>query len=226
MHSGNRLGALEPKAIVDSEEAFAHQLAELDRQLKRSLDWMIPADMGGYLDAEDVAQEAYLEAFTRIRTFVPRGPNGFEAWVKTIATNKLLHAVERHRALKRGRGWVRVTNRRPSRGRALSDGLDALVAPGRSPSDAAVHQEELEELDRAVEGLPSHYRQTLRLVYMEQLPFKAAARQMQRTPSAMNNICVRARRRLMRSLGVAAFPNHGRSSSCRPKRGTPVHFGN
>ena len=226
MDSRNSSGDLVSKAVAGSEEAFTRLVAELDFRLRIFLDWRIPADMRGYLGVEDVAQEAYLEVSTRIHTFVPQGANGFEAWVKTIALNKLRQAIEKHRALKRGGGWVRVTQRLSRAGSATRDCLNSLVAPGKTPSDAASRREELRVLERAMKRLPSHYRQAVRLVYFERLTQEAAAERMQRTPSSINNICVKAKQFLKRNLVGDAFRYHGEPDSPPSNGYIVVHLRN
>jgi RNA polymerase sigma-70 factor (ECF subfamily) len=61
------------------------------------------AALGSPADAEDVAQEAFILAYTRLSTF--RGDASFKTWLLTIAWNQ---AINRRRALRWW--WTRTVN--------------------------------------------------------------------------------------------------------------------
>lgn len=55
------------------------------------------------VDAEDVAQDAFIKAFQNIGTYSKDAP--FGAWIKKIARNEALDAIDRMKAHKRGEGY-------------------------------------------------------------------------------------------------------------------------
>ena len=65
------------------------------------------AAVGVPSDADDVAQEAFLLAYTRLRSF--RGAASFKTWLLTIAWNQ---AINRRRA--NTRWWRRILPQEPS----------------------------------------------------------------------------------------------------------------
>lgn len=51
---------------------------------------------GNHQDAEDLAQESFVQAFGRIQTF--RGESAFATWLLRMAANCYLRALRKHRA--------------------------------------------------------------------------------------------------------------------------------
>jgi RNA polymerase sigma-70 factor (ECF subfamily) len=51
--------------------------------------------LGDPVDAEDAAQDAFLQAWRSLRTF--RGESGFSTWMYRIVTNRCLNQLERRR---------------------------------------------------------------------------------------------------------------------------------
>lgn len=87
-------------AIAGDNDALARLLAEFSPQLLARLKAKISPAFRAVLEADDVLQVTYLEAFQRIERFDPKGPGAFLAWITRIAENNLLDAV---RALDRGK---------------------------------------------------------------------------------------------------------------------------
>jgi len=98
-------------------------------------------------DAEDVMQEAFLKAFTRISTY--RGEVSFGAWLKRIVVNKSLD-------------FLRLRRERVS--------LDEVNEVEEIPEDdpgVIDHAYSADEIRRAIYALPEGYRLVLSLILLE-----------------------------------------------------------
>ena len=86
----------------------------------------------GCLDADDVLQVTYLEAFLRIGQLISREPAAFAAWLRTIAENNLRDAI---RQLGRGK---RANPRRRVRPPTLEESTVLLLERvARTPMTAS-----------------------------------------------------------------------------------------
>jgi RNA polymerase sigma-70 factor (ECF subfamily) len=110
-------------------------------------------------DAEEVAQEAFLRAWSRVRDF--RGDASFKTWLLTIAWRR---AMSRRRRLI---GWWR---------RAVPmDAIVAVAAPAGTP-DRALHGAELRvHIARAIEGLTPKLRDALLLAMAGEYSYEEIA---------------------------------------------------
>lgn len=110
-------------------------------------------------DAEDVVQEAYLRAFTAIDGFRSDG-NG-RAWILAIVRNTCLTWLQRNRL----KEVVTASNEElDMKAGALPDLEQTLILTSRG-----------DLVKKALEELPSHYRELLILREMEELSYKAIA---------------------------------------------------
>ena len=77
----------------------------------------------------------------------------------------------------------------------------ALVATQSSPSQQAVHREEVVVLADALHQLPPDYRQVLILRNLRELTFPEVARKMNRSVGAVQQLWMRALTQLREQLG-------------------------
>ena len=127
---------------------------------------------------EDIAQEVFLAAFVKLRTFDPNRSQ-FSTWLFTIARNKSINARKRKRPL------------------SLADVPER--ADGRSPA-AAAGGELFATLDEALLGLPLHQRTAFVLVEFEQLPYETVAQIEGVRVGTIKSRVNRARNRLKKAL--------------------------
>lgn len=128
-------------------------------------------------DAEDVAQQTFLQGFRELRSHRAEGP--FAAWLFAIARRTCLNHLraERRRA-------DRVAQVAPRVGPARPDEL-AAAAEGRGRL-----------WDIARNELPERQFTVLWLHYVESLPVAAIALVLERSPAAVKLLLHRGRRRL------------------------------
>ncbi len=103
---------------------------------------------------EDLAQEVFLAAYVKLRTFDP-DRSQFSTWLFTIARNKSINAAKRRKPL------------------YLADMPERT--DGESPEEAVAGGELLAALDEALLGLPVHQRTAFVLAEFERLPYETIA---------------------------------------------------
>ena len=140
--------------------------------------------------AEEVTQDAFVRAYTRLDLYDDRQP--FYPWLATIA--------------------VRLAqNRLRLQGRTLQrEGtpLEAAPEPATAPSSltALIAHERGHRLRRAVTALSSGERTAVMLYYRDDLPVREIARALGVTSGTIKTLLFRARRRLREHLGSTRAP--------------------
>jgi RNA polymerase sigma-70 factor (ECF subfamily) len=141
----DQTGALVRAAREGDEDAFS----ELVRREREALLMTASAMLSDRHEAEDVAQEACVEAFRGIASL--RDPERFRPWIARILTRI---AIRRRRSLRR---------RRP------------VVAPERVPDRSSPDHDRLDALVAEVRRLPDKYRIPLSLHYLTGLSYRDVA---------------------------------------------------
>ena len=142
-------------------------------------------------EAEEVAQEAFVEAYNRLREL--RDPHKVGGWLRRIVTNIAISQLRRRRQtvpfeetsgiLIDGR-WTKQNNRYelPS--------LDASIE----------RQAQTEKLDAAIRTLPPKYRRAVAMFYFEEISQGEIATHMKISIAAVKSMLFRARERLKKEL--------------------------
>lgn len=133
-------------------------------------------------DAEDAAQDAFLDAYRLLDTL--REPGAFPAW--------LLRIVRKH--------CDRRTRRAP-RTRATSEASIPPVAP-----DSEARLEAAETVSKGLGRLPEHERIVVALHHLGDLPLKDVAALLELKPETVRQRLARARRRLGEAEGAPELP--------------------
>jgi RNA polymerase sigma-70 factor, ECF subfamily len=110
--------------------------------------------VGSPADADDVAQEAFLLAYQRLRSF--RGDATFRTWMLTITWNQAMN----HRR-KFGRWWRRFVSVETEDGAPFETTRFASTAG--TPEEIAVRGQMLDAIRDAIRALPRPLRDTLLL---------------------------------------------------------------
>jgi RNA polymerase sigma-70 factor (ECF subfamily) len=171
-------------------DALSALLAEHGPRIATQLATQIQSVYRGLLDAEDVMQVSYLEAFLRIRQFTWRGPDSFAAWLSQIASNNLLDAIRELERQKRPPADRRIVTAGSDTGpNAL---LDRLGWTSTTPSRSVSNEELRERLSGTLDRLPRDYAAVLRMYDLEGgRPDEVAAR-MNRSVGAVHMLRARA----------------------------------
>jgi RNA polymerase sigma-70 factor (ECF subfamily) len=149
--------------------------------------------LGDAAEAEDVVQEAYVRAFAALDGF--RTDASLATWLTRIALNE---------------GLGRLRRRRPSVGLEVldspkeRDGMRVIPFPGSnsapSPEQAAARQEIRQVLERAIDGLPEHFRTVFVMRDVEGINVEETAAHLALRPETVRTRLHRARAQLRRTL--------------------------
>jgi len=154
----------------------------------------------GKADAADLVQETFLEAHKHISRFRGQSEIEFLSWLRTI----LAAVVSNH-----VRHYLGTQQRDARLEQALVVELDntsgvlqrGLMAADSTPSRQVANRETLLILANALEQLPDDYRQVIMLRHLEGLSFADVAERMNRTVASVQNLWVRALKRMKQSVG-------------------------
>ena len=135
----------------------------------------------GQVDPADLVQQTLLKAHERRRQFRGTSEAEFAAWLRAILAHHLVDAVRR---LGRGEG---------DRERSLEAALEHssarlgqwLAAEQSSPSQRAMHQEQLLGMAEALAQLPDDQRLALEMRHLQDLPVTEISRLMGRSPASV-----------------------------------------
>jgi RNA polymerase sigma-70 factor (ECF subfamily) len=157
---------------------------------------------GNPADAEDLAQDAFLQAYQRLSDF--RVGARFHPWIYTITLN-LCRSHLRRRALRK---WLPLG---PSRG---EEGPSEPALPDRSPDpeQELLGQEAEEGLQKAVQALPSKYREVFVLRQAQGLSYEDIANLLELPLGTVEVRLFRARRLLLKSLQALSLGPKGTGS--------------
>lgn len=143
-------------------------------------------------EAEDIVQESYVRAFTRLDTF--RGESSFSTWITRIALNEALGRVRRRRPVAPLAEFDALAAG-PDGGRVVMFPT-SLTLPG---AEAELGRSQVRELlELAVDELPAAFRIVFVLRDIEELSIEETARQLSLKPETVKTRLHRARR-LMRA---------------------------
>jgi RNA polymerase sigma-70 factor (ECF subfamily) len=134
--------------------------------------------LGNEAEAEDAAQETFLKAYTRLKTY--DSGRKFSSWLLAIASH---HCIDRLR----------------QRRFALS--LDELppwrwLSSSSRPEEIVIRSEERDGVHQLLDQLPPHYRAVVILRYWHDLSYQEIAEATETTESAVKSTLYRARRKL------------------------------
>ena len=165
-------GNIVHQCLSGNTEAFAL----LVEKYKARVFALVYAKVGGFEDAEDIAQDVFIEAYRRLSTL--RRWDNFYPWLYSIASNQCKNF---HRA----------------RGRRI-DTVSFDEHADNHQADMDAHTEKLrnEQIHEALASLPEIHRQVLVLRYMAGMRSKEIAQTLRVSPNTVNQRLMRARTQL------------------------------
>jgi RNA polymerase sigma-70 factor (ECF subfamily) len=148
------------------------------------------------VDPSDVVQEALLEASLKLSDYLRLRPLPFYPWLRRLAWEHLVKLRQRHLAAQK-----RSATREEPQPPALADEsalalAQRLVAPGSSPSNRLVQQEQRDRVRAALARLPESDQEVLVMRYLEQLSMSEIAEVLEIQEGAVKMRHTRALRRL------------------------------
>ncbi len=141
-------------------------------------------------DAEDVAQEVFVEIFRSVGRF--RGEAKLSTWIYRIAINKCLNHVRRKQRWKWQLSLESLAGSRRE---------GELAAPADTIPTAAVEKkQQLQRLWQAIDALPENQKKAYVLCRMEDLSYREVADIMGTTLPGVESLLQRARVNLQKKL--------------------------
>ncbi len=192
------------RAVAGHVEALESLLLDCHDRLLRSVRRGMANDLQGGFSAEDVVQDTFVDAFRSIGQVKARTHEAFYHWLRRVAHHRLLDAVKRCRAVKRGGGRRRVRAADADKPHSQATLLDLVEADGRTPSGSVARHEAAAALHVALAGLAPDHRRVLRLRYIEDRAVAEVAARMERTPQAVHMLSRRALDALRQAMGRAS----------------------
>ncbi len=182
------------RLLADARQTPGEGLGPLLELYRRYLHALARSRLGTQLqarmNASDVVQETFLEAYRDFPHF--RGTTEAELvrWLRQILLHKLGHVVEQQ---------LKARKRDARRDEPL-DAVAPPLSPGSSPSMQAQRHELSAVLTAQLGRLPPDYREVLVLRNLHELPFEEVARRMNRSSAAARALWLRALDHLRRVL--------------------------
>jgi RNA polymerase sigma-70 factor (ECF subfamily) len=176
--------------LLEAQRTALHRLAE--RQLQGRIAVRV--------DASDVIQQTFLEAYRSFAQFTGQGPRELAAWLRAILDNKVAATIRDHTLLqKRNLGREQSLDDSQGKGAPLKQEFDVGFS---TPSQKAIRGEEAERLSRALTTLPPNQREAVRLRHLEGWALADIAAHLGRSTAATAGLIKRGMHALRRQLQV------------------------
>jgi RNA polymerase sigma-70 factor (ECF subfamily) len=140
--------------------------------------------LGNATEAEDVAQETFVRAYTQLRTY--KEAHRFSTWLLSIASHLSIDQLRRRRFLALPLENVPF--------------LDWIADLGAGPEQAAVQGETSDEMQQLLQQIPLKYRSVLILRYWHDLSYEEIASALHLTPALVKARLHRARELVARQM--------------------------
>jgi RNA polymerase sigma-70 factor (ECF subfamily) len=184
------------RAVAGDKDALGDLLERFGPEVEAALS--ISPTWRGLLDAADVMQVTYLEAFVQIGLFDASRAEAFPGWLRRMAENNLRDAIRGLEAKKNPSPRMQLDAYGGDASLALFDVLTAGVG---TPSRAARGNEVGERLRRALQCLPADYARTVQLYDLDGRTIEDVAAALGRSAGAVYMLRMRAHERLRELLG-------------------------
>jgi len=180
-------GIPESELVAQSKEGSQEAFTELFNRYKEKIMNYIHSYIGSFAEAQELTQEAFLSAYRHIG--VLHDATKFSSWIYSIATNLSRNFIVQRRR-RRTESLENPIN--PEGNITLGDTIpDNRLRPDTQADRQAVQ----EEIQRAIDALPPHYREVLLLCDGEGLSYEKTAETLHWKVGTVASRLSRARRK-------------------------------
>jgi RNA polymerase sigma-70 factor, ECF subfamily len=152
------------------DQALADAIAKHTRRLRQMVELRLDTRLSGRLDVADVLQEAFLEARKRLPRYLEDPGVPVFVWLRGVVMDTLIDFHRRHLGAKMRNAGLEVSLDGPVVPQASSVALAAYLAGSlTTPSQAAVREETVRQIDVALSEMDDIDREVLVLRHFEQL---------------------------------------------------------
>jgi RNA polymerase sigma-70 factor (ECF subfamily) len=134
--------------------------------------------LGDGAQAEEAAQEAFMRAYTRLRTYQPE--RSFKTWLLSIAAHYCIDLLRRRRIT-----WLSIEQEKAP--------PEALASDRPGPEDSLIRSEREQAIQRMLADLAPDYRLSIVLRYWYDMSYEEIAGITSSTVSAVKSRLFRAR---------------------------------
>jgi RNA polymerase sigma-70 factor (ECF subfamily) len=146
-------------------QAFDELFARHRPYLRQLVELRLDPKLRARVDPSDVVQEAHLEAFRRLNTYLQERPMPFRLWLRQIAHDRTLKTWRHHL----GTGRRAAGREVPLPERSSLVLARQLLAGGSTPSQSLDRRELVQRLRQAIAQLPQTDREVILMRHFEGL---------------------------------------------------------
>jgi RNA polymerase sigma-70 factor (ECF subfamily) len=190
--------------IIRGDKAALAELFTLYRpRLWRMVNFRLDPRLRGRVDPDDILQDAWVNAVTRIQSFLTDASRSCFIWFRLIVQQTLVDVHRRHLGADKRSAARERSLFQPGHADSTSTSLAFhLQAHLTSPSSAVVRAEQAQQLDTVLQGMSEIDREVLALRHFEQLTNAETAQVLDMSEQAASVRYVRALQRLRKVLEV------------------------
>lgn len=170
------------------ENLFRHLIDKYKQQVHRTCYGFTQSQT----DAEDVAQEVFIEVFESLSAF--RHESQFSTWIYRIAVNKSLNHLRKQ---KRRAFMQNLEDILLRKGSALTN---ECIDDHRLPDDFTDPEENIKNLKMALNKLPNNQKIAITLYTYEMLSYKEISEVMSVSTSSVESLIFRSKKNLRKIL--------------------------
>jgi RNA polymerase sigma-70 factor (ECF subfamily) len=199
------------QAVRGNSAGWSELLERHRKRLRRMVALRLDRRLQGRIDASDVIQEAYLEAWSRLAEYLREPKMPFFLWLRLLTGQKLVTLHRHHLGAEMRDAGLEIALYRGSMPEASSAALAAqLLGHDTRPSEAAIRAEVKIQLQEALNRLEPIDREVLALRHFEQFSRAECAHLLGISDAAVSKRYFRALKRLKEVLsnlpgGVGEF---------------------
>lgn len=186
--------------IQGGQKALADLLAIHQEKLERIVAFRIAPFLRSRVDPADVLQEAYFEISRRIDEYINGSPVSFFVWIRQRTIQTLIDIHRNHTREKRDPLREMPLASSPYGHTTSISIAQLLLADITSPSQAAIREEETQQLQSALESMNETDREVIAMRHFEHLNNQQVAEVLDISPTAASNRYVRAAAKLSEIL--------------------------
>jgi len=163
-------GELLDRLTSGDEAALAELFSQHRDRLWRMVNFRIDRRLSGRVDADDILQEAYLDAAQRVHHYLEDPSKSFFVWLRLVVSQTMVDVHRRHLGAQMRDISREVSMNRPTYTQATSVCLAAqLLGSMTSPSQAVQKAEMIRQLEESLEAMDQIDQEVLALRHFEEL---------------------------------------------------------
>jgi RNA polymerase sigma-70 factor (ECF subfamily) len=204
-HDSSEIRKTLERAAQGDSSALSVLLARHRERLRRMVALRMDQRLQGRIDASDVIQEAYLEAWTRLSEYLRSPTMPFFLWLRLLTAQRLVTLHRKHLGVQMRDPAREISLYQEGLPEASSAALAAqLLGQDTRPSEAAIRAEMNVRLQQALNRMDPLDREVLALRHFEQLSRSEIACLLHLREAAVSKRYIRALKRLKDLLGSMA----------------------